>query len=269
MSRRNCQTFSTGLSSGERGGSGRRVMLSGTRAGRDVPSGLVEHQHGMGARSDGGADLRRCACIAWRVAAGHDEAGALALGRADRAEDVGPLGALVVRRARPRAAPGPAAGDLVLLPDPRLVLQPELYGRAGGKTRSDRRPPPEGFFKLVRGLWILRVVPRPGGELGIAHRPQLPAQRLPADREAEALPDPLHEVDEAPAHHAVEIGLRTRLDRRGERRAMLRLQERRLARRLAVDQPGGPSALNRSTQSRTICRVTPPTRAASVREPPS
>jgi hypothetical protein len=33
--------------------------------------------------------------------------------------------------------------------------------------------------------------------------------------------------------------------------------------------PPGPSALNRSTQSRTICSVTPPIRAASVRGAPS
>jgi hypothetical protein len=33
--------------------------------------------------------------------------------------------------------------------------------------------------------------------------------------------------------------------------------------------PPGPPALNRSTQSRTICNVTPPTLAASVRVAPS
>jgi hypothetical protein len=33
--------------------------------------------------------------------------------------------------------------------------------------------------------------------------------------------------------------------------------------------PAGPSALKRTTQSRTICKVTPPIRAASVREFPS
>ena len=33
--------------------------------------------------------------------------------------------------------------------------------------------------------------------------------------------------------------------------------------------PSGPAALNRTTQSRTICSPTPPIRAASLREPPS
>jgi len=36
--------------------------------------------------------------------------------------------ALVVRGGRPGAAAGPAAGDLVLLPDPGLVGEPDLYG---------------------------------------------------------------------------------------------------------------------------------------------
>jgi hypothetical protein len=49
LSRRNCQAFSTGFSSGERGGSGRSVMLSGKKPVREVPAGLVEDEHGMGA----------------------------------------------------------------------------------------------------------------------------------------------------------------------------------------------------------------------------
>lgn len=35
LSRMNCQTFSTGLSSGHLGGSGKRVMLSGTTSSAD------------------------------------------------------------------------------------------------------------------------------------------------------------------------------------------------------------------------------------------
>src|SRR5258708_20258425 len=47
--------------------------------------------------------------------------------RTDRAEDVGRAGALIVWRRGPRSAPRPAPGDLVLLPDPGLVLEPDLY----------------------------------------------------------------------------------------------------------------------------------------------
>ncbi len=105
---------------------------------REVPAGLVEDEDGVGARRDGGADLAEMRLHRRRVAVGHHEAGALALFRADCAEDVGPLGALIVGRPRPGAAPSPAAGDLVLLPDPRLVLEPELYGCVGRETRPDR-----------------------------------------------------------------------------------------------------------------------------------
>src|SRR3984957_12501545 len=47
---------------------------------------------------------------------------------ADRAEDISRGGSLVRRRARTRAALGPAAGDLVLLADAGLVGEPDLYG---------------------------------------------------------------------------------------------------------------------------------------------
>jgi hypothetical protein len=52
---------------------------------------------------------------------------ALAALGADGAEDIGRGGALILRRTRPRAAFGPAPGDLVLLADPGFVGEPELY----------------------------------------------------------------------------------------------------------------------------------------------
>ena len=106
---------------------------------REVPPGLVEDHDGMDAGSDHRADLAEMRLHGLGVAEGHDEACALALGRADRPEEIGPGGALVVGRPRPRAALRPAAGDLVLLPDPRLVLKPQLYPRAGGQVLADRR----------------------------------------------------------------------------------------------------------------------------------
>src|SRR6266436_4900910 len=56
-----------------------------------------------------------------------DERGALAVLGADGAEDIGRGGTLIVRCRGSRAAPGPASGDLVLLPDPGLVGRPDLY----------------------------------------------------------------------------------------------------------------------------------------------
>ena len=54
------------------------------------------------------------------------ETGADAPCRADRAEQVGALVALVGRLDRPRAAPGPLAHEAVLLADAGFVLKPDL-----------------------------------------------------------------------------------------------------------------------------------------------
>jgi hypothetical protein len=62
------------------------------------------------------------------VALGQDEADRLAFPGADRAEDVGRRGPQVARSGRPRSALCPAAGDLVLLSDARLIGEPDFYG---------------------------------------------------------------------------------------------------------------------------------------------
>src|SRR5215208_4999611 len=51
----------------------------------------------------------------------------------------GRLGALIVNGARTRACLRPAIGQLVLLADPHLVLEPHLYRCARGKLRADFR----------------------------------------------------------------------------------------------------------------------------------
>lgn len=61
------------------------------------------------------------------VAGGQDQGRTLALLRADGAEDVGGSGALITGRTWTGAALGPTAGDLVLLADPGLVLEPDFY----------------------------------------------------------------------------------------------------------------------------------------------
>ena len=93
----------------------------------------------MGARCHGAGDLGQMERHGRCRTARQDQGGSLALGRADGAEDVGGPGALVMRCARPRAPARPAAGDLVLLPDAGLVLEPDLYGLACGLARRDLR----------------------------------------------------------------------------------------------------------------------------------
>src|ERR1700757_3809854 len=94
---------------------------------RQVPSRLVEHEHGVRARRYRLGDLGQMQGHCPSVAARQNEGRPLALPRTDRAEYIGRGGALIARRHWPGAALGPAPGDLVLLSDARLVLEPQLY----------------------------------------------------------------------------------------------------------------------------------------------
>ena len=103
-------------------------MLAGRELPGDVPAGLIEQQHGVCAGRDGPGDLRQVQVHRLGVAAGQDEAGARAARRADRAEDVGGGGALVLRRRLgrvPRRAQ--RRRDRVLLADAGLIGEPDLY----------------------------------------------------------------------------------------------------------------------------------------------
>jgi len=104
-----------------------------------VPSGLIHHEHCVGARPDLGGDLIEVPLHGQGVAARQDEGCAdTALG-ADGAEDVGGLGALVMGRRGARPPLGPTPRDLVLLPDPGLVLPPDLYVGSWRQLGPDRR----------------------------------------------------------------------------------------------------------------------------------
>jgi hypothetical protein len=71
------------------------------------------------------------------IAERQDKAGGLAFLWADRSEDVGRSGALIVRCRGSRSALGPSPRDLVLLPDTGLVLEPDFYRRAAWEGRFD------------------------------------------------------------------------------------------------------------------------------------
>jgi len=103
-----------------------------------MPAGLIDDQDGMSAGVDGGGDLRQMGVHRLGIAPWQDETDTLALLRTDRAEDVGPLGSLIVRRAGPCSALGPATCDLVLLADPRFVLEPQLDLYARLEAPADR-----------------------------------------------------------------------------------------------------------------------------------
>lgn len=96
LSRMNCHTFSTGLSSGHLGG----IELGASRrqrhqsdVGRNdqfggaVPSSLIEKKHGVCARRDVEGDFFQMHAHRLAVAPGHDDAGGLAFSGTDRPED--------------------------------------------------------------------------------------------------------------------------------------------------------------------------------------
>ena len=114
-------------------------VVGDAEAGRDMPSCLVEDHHRMGAGIDGGADLGEMRRHRLGVGIGHDQPRTLAEPRADGPEDVGPFGALIVRRAGTGAAPRPAPSDQVLLADAGFVLEPDLDPLAAGVPLADLR----------------------------------------------------------------------------------------------------------------------------------
>ena len=76
---------------------------------------------------------------------------------------------------------------------------------------------------------------RTSGQLAIAHGPQFAAERLLGDREAELLPEPLHQIDQAPAHDTMDRRDRAFIELCGQSRAMRVGELGRPAGRLAVE----------------------------------
>ena len=63
-----------------------------------------------------------------------------------------------------------------------------------------------------------------GGELAVAEATQLAPHRVHADREAEFLPQPVRQIGQPPAHHAVHGRIGTALNH-GDECLALRLAE--------------------------------------------
>jgi len=92
-----------------------------------VPSSLIEQEYGVPTGRDRARDFGKMQVHRLGVADGQDESCALALARADGAEDMGRGRALIGGRRRPRAASCPAPRDLVLLAYSGLVGKPDFY----------------------------------------------------------------------------------------------------------------------------------------------
>ena len=118
-----------------------------------VPTRLIQYDDAMRAGRDLGGDLVEVPLHGGGVATGHDHGRAGATGRTDRAEYIGRLGALILRRRGPGAPACPTPGDLGLLtnpvrsayaapPGPRsalTILPPDLYRRADRERGLDHR----------------------------------------------------------------------------------------------------------------------------------
>ena len=92
----------------------------------DVIAGSIKDESGVGTGRDLPADLGQVQRHGLGVGGWDDESRCGAALRADGAEDVGPLVALIVRRTRPGASFGPDAGQCALLADACLVLEPDF-----------------------------------------------------------------------------------------------------------------------------------------------
>ena len=92
-----------------------------------MPSGLVDEEDGVGSWCDRLGYFREVQVHRLGIAGGQDQSRALALFRADGAEDIGRSGSLITRRAGASASLRPPAGDLVLLADARLICEPNFY----------------------------------------------------------------------------------------------------------------------------------------------
>jgi hypothetical protein len=92
------------------------------------------------------------------------------------------------------------------------------------------------LFNIFHRSSDLGVMTRTRGQLAIAERTQLAAQRLPGDADPEFLPDPLAQIDNPPANDTMHRRDRSALDDRRQCGPVRVIQPRRLAGRATVDQ---------------------------------
>ena len=108
-------------------------------AAADVIARAIENEGGVASWGDLAADGVEMQRHGLGVRRRHDQACRDATLRTGRAEQVGPVVALVVRRAGPRSTLGPDAGQRALLADPGLILEPDFDRLAFGALGDLRR----------------------------------------------------------------------------------------------------------------------------------
>ena len=106
---------------------------------RQMPASLIHDEDSMRIVVNMSGDFGQVLVHGIGVAPRHDEGCGFSVPGADRAEDVCRASALVVWSRRSRSTLGPAACDLVLLPDPGFVLEPDFDHSAFGGSPGDFR----------------------------------------------------------------------------------------------------------------------------------
>ena len=104
-----------------------------------MPAGLIENEDRVSAGGYSCSDLVEMKLHGFGVAERENEGSAGSVFGADRTEQIGRLGALIMNGSGTRARSGPAIGELVLLADPHLVLEPNLYRCARRELGTDFR----------------------------------------------------------------------------------------------------------------------------------
>ena len=102
-----------------------------------MPTGLIEQHNGVAFGFYLGADHPQVLIHRLSVAVGHNQAGGRSFLGADRAEDIGRLGALILGRGWPGSPASPAARDFVFLPDAGFILEPDLDPGPFGELVAD------------------------------------------------------------------------------------------------------------------------------------
>ena len=109
----------------------------------------------MSPRRDCLGDFRQMERHGLCRAARQNQAGAFALGRTDRSEDVSGGGSQIARRRGTGAAFGPAPGDLVLLADPGLIGEPDLERLAADRLPDLLQTGRDVFLKAATAASLL------------------------------------------------------------------------------------------------------------------
>lgn len=102
-----------------------------------MPARLIHDQDGVSVIGNMAGYLDQMLVHGMRIAPWHNEGCGLAKFRADRTEDISGPGPLIMGSRWPCPSLGPPPGDLVLLADAGLILEPNFYSLACGGPGGD------------------------------------------------------------------------------------------------------------------------------------